>query len=324
MGTNHIQLPPPHSWELTSSNWYRHTCGHPITSNCHDHTRGHQTHPISTAKHVATNHFQLPPPYTWALTTYNWHHQTRGYQPHSIATAPHGGSQQPHPTATVTHAGANHIQQLPPHTCGQPSSSNYYRHTWAPNHTRLLPPHTWASIISNCHRNTRGRQPHPTATAPPPQVGTQPHPIANTKHVDINDIQLPSPQTWALTTSNCYHHMGAPNHTQLPRPDTRALTKSKCYRHTRGPRTTPNFHSDTRGHKPHPTGTTKLVDTNHIQLPQPHTWASNTSNSHNHTRGQQPHPTGTTKRVGANHIQLLPPHACPPTIPAETMKICDV
>ena len=31
-------------------------------------------------------------------------------------------------------------------------------------------------------------------------------------------------------------------------------------------------------HKPHQTGTTKLVGTNHSQLPWPHTWASNTSN----------------------------------------------
>ena len=78
--------------------------------------------------------------------------------------------------------------------------------------------------------------------------------------------------------------------------------------HTLGSNTS-NCHSHTRGHQPHPTGTTKLVATNHIQLPPPNTWVPITSNNHCHTRRHQTHLTVITIYVGANQIQLLPPHA---------------
>ena len=78
--------------------------------------------------------------------------------------------------------------------------------------------------------------------------------------------------------------------------------------HTSGSNTS-NCHSHTRGHQPHPTGTTKLVATNHIQLPPPNTWVPITSNNHCRTRRHQTHLTVITIYVGANQIQLLPPHA---------------
>ena len=78
--------------------------------------------------------------------------------------------------------------------------------------------------------------------------------------------------------------------------------------HTSGSNTS-NCHSHTRGHQPHPTGTTKLVATNHIKLPPPNTWVPSTSNNHCHTRRHQTHSTVITIYVGANQIQLLPPHA---------------
>ena len=78
--------------------------------------------------------------------------------------------------------------------------------------------------------------------------------------------------------------------------------------HTSGSNTS-NCHSHTRGHQPHPPGTTKLVATNHIQLPPPNTCAPITSNNHCHTRSHQTHSTVITIYVGANQIQLLPPHA---------------
>ena len=78
--------------------------------------------------------------------------------------------------------------------------------------------------------------------------------------------------------------------------------------HTSGSNTS-NCHSHNCGHKPHQTGTTKLVATNHIQLPPPNTWVPITSNNHFHTRRHQTHSTVITIYVGANQIQLLPPHA---------------
>ena len=77
--------------------------------------------------------------------------------------------------------------------------------------------------------------------------------------------------------------------------------------HTSGSNTS-NCHSHTRGHQPHPTGTTKLVTTNHIQLPPPNTWVPITSNNHCHTRRHQTHLTVITIYVGANQIQQLLPH----------------
>ena len=132
------------------------------------------------------------------------------------------------------------------------------------NHIRLEPPNSFPPIISNCHRQIHGNQSHPMIIV---------------THVGTKHIQLSSPYTWAPTKSN-------------------------CYRLTLGPRTTPICHSHICGHKPHQPGNTKLVGTNNIQLPWPHTWASNTSNCHSHTRGHQPHPTGTTRFVSTNHIQL--------------------
>ena len=69
--------------------------------------------------------------------------------------------------------------------------------------------------------------------------------------------------------------------------------------HTSGSNTS-NCHSHARGHQPHPTGTTKLVATNHIQLPPPNTWVPITSNNH-------------CTHVGTKHIQLSSPYTCAPT-----------
>ena len=144
-------------------------------------------------------------------------------------------------------------------------------------------------------------------------------------HLDIKDIQLPQPHTRTPITSNCHHqtrwyqshpiakaiHVGT-KHIKLSPPYTWAPATSNYYRHTRWPSTTHNCQSHTRGHKPRPTCTTKLVGTNHIQLSCTHTWAQTTSYYHGHTRKHQTHSTVTTIHVGASHIQLLPPHAWAP------------
>ena len=249
MGTNHIQLPWPHTWVSN-------------TSNCHSHTRGHQPHPTGTTKLLGTNHIQLPQPHTWAPNKFNCHRHTRGCLLDPTATATRADTK-PHPTATAIHASTNHIQLAPPNTWAQ-ITSNCHSHTrghqthstvtaihmgdshtqllpphaWAHNHTQLLQPHTLAQTTSNWHHQTRGYQSHPIDTAT--GVGT--------KH-----IQLSPPYTWASTISN-------------------------RYRHTRGTPTTHNCHSHTRWHKQHPIGITKLVGTIHIHLSWTHTWASNTSN----------------------------------------------
>ena len=202
---------------------------------------------------------------------------------------------QTHPTATATHAGTNHIQLAPPNSW-PPIISNCHRqiHGYQSHpiiiathvgtkHIQLSSPYTWAPTKSNCYRLTR--EPHPTATRMRAQTtnwhhqtrGYQSHPIAVATHLGIKYIQL---NTWG-------------NH-QLLR-----LTWATNHTHC---------HSHKCGHKPHQPGNTKLVGTNHIQLPWPHTWASNTSNCHSHTRGHQPHPTGTTRFVSTNHIQLPCPH----------------
>ena len=220
---------------------------------------------------MGSKHIQLSPPYTSAPTTSNCYRQTRGPQ-----TTPnchsHTRRHIAHQTIITTLVGTNHIQ-LP----------------W---------PHTWAPNTFNCHHNTRGRQPHPTATAKrvDPQLHHnchshtrrhKPHPTGITKLVGTNHIQLPWPHTWISNTSNC--------------------------------------HSHTRGHQPHPTVTTKPVGTNHIQLRRPHTWAPNTFNCHRHTHRRQPHSTATAKRVGhkphptaiathagTNHIKLASPNSWVP------------
>ena len=270
MATNHTQMPQPHTLAQT-------------ICKCHQQTRGYQSHPIPIATHLDIKHIQLPQPHTRALTTYNSHLPNTWAQITSKCHS-HTSGHQTHSPATAIHAGANHIQPLPPHA-------------WAPNHTQLPNPtgitklvgtihihlswtYTWASNTSNCqshlanhefqlpqiyrcapntsncHRHTHGRQPYPTV----PTIRIhKPHPTSTGKQGDTNHFQLPPPYTWEPTTFI-------------------------CHRHTRRQRTTPNCHGHTRWHRPHPTGITKLVGTNHIKCPWPHTWASNTSNCHSHTR----------------------------------------
>ena len=99
-GTSHIQLAPPNSWVL-------------ITSNCHGHTLGHQPQPTAADTHAGTNHIQLSPANTGTPTTSNCHGHIRGNQPHLSHIATRVGSQ-PQPTATATRPGTNHIQLAPP------------------------------------------------------------------------------------------------------------------------------------------------------------------------------------------------------------------
>ena len=276
-GTNHIRLPPSNSWVSITSNSHDHPHGHPTTSKCYRHTRvpritpscyihtrGHQPHPTSTAKHLDTNHFQLPPPYTWAPTTFKCHRHTRG-QP----TTSNGHR--------LTPRSANHIQLPTP-------KGEHYSHPTdiatraGTNHIQLAPPNSWVPITSNCDGHTRGYQAHSTVTAIH-EGGNHiqllpPHACA-TDHT-----QLPLPQTRAQTTSNWHHqtrgyqshpiamapHVGT-KHIQLSPPHTWAPTTSNCYRHTLGHPITHSCHIQTRGQQPPPTGTVKLVGTNHIQLP---------------------------------------------------------
>ena len=150
------------------------------------------------------------------------------------------------------------------------------------NHIQLPWSHAWASNTSNGHSHTprqshaRGHQPHPTTTAA--HGGSQPQPTATDTHVGTNHIQLLPQHTWApyhtqlaVTHTGTNHiqlpppHTGSSNHSQLPPTHTWELTTSNYYRNTRGHPIARNCH--TRQHQPYPTGTTKFVGTNHIQLP---------------------------------------------------------
>ena len=142
--------------------------------------------------------------------------------------------------------------------------------------------HTWASNTSKCHSHTRGHQPNPTGTTRfvstnhiqlpmTTHLGNQSHRTATTTHAGTNHIQLAQPTSWVPISSNCHAtHFGI-KHIQLPQD---VFDAQVCSHHT-------------RGHQPHPTGTTKLVE--------PHTRAPT-------------HPTGTTRFVSTNHIQLPCPH----------------
>ena len=233
---------------------------------------------------METNHFQLPPPYTWTITTSICHRATHvSSEPHPTVTTKQTRGNQSHPIAMATYVGTKHIQLSPPYTWA-PATSNCYRQTRGPQ------PHT------NCHSHTRRHKPHPTAITK--LVGTNHIPIAMATHLDIKHIQLPQPQWREPTTSNCHHqtrgyqshpiamdpHLGT-NHTQIPQPNTWLPNHIQLtWPHTWAPNTF-NCYRQTRGHKPHPTGITKLVATNHTQMPQPHTLAQTTSNCHHQTRG---------------------------------------
>ena len=143
------------------------------------------------------------------------------------------------------------------------------------SHPRIPLPPTYRCppTTYNRHHQTRGHKSHTIATA---------------THVGTKHIQLSPPYTWVPTISN-------------------------RYRHTRGPPTTHNCRSHTRWHKPHPTGTTKLVGPNHIQLPQPHTRAPTISIWLHQTRGYQSHPIHMATHLDIKHIQLLQPHTRAPT-----------
>ena len=208
----------------------------------------------------------------------------------------------------ATHVGTNHIQL--PVTSSHPRIPTASDIQGCTNHTQLPQPNTWVPITYNDHGHTRGHQTHPTVTA---------------IHVGANHIQplLPHAATNHIQTSTGKHW--DTNNFQLPPPYTWEPTTFICHRHTRRQRTTPNCHRHTRWHQPHPTGTTKLVGTNHIQLPQPHTWAPNTFNCHRQTRGgqsyptatatrvgPQPHPTAAATHAGTNHIQLASPNSWVP------------
>ena len=294
----------PHTW---ASN----------TSNCHSDTRVHQPHPTVTTKLVGTNHIQLPQPHTWAPNTFYCHRHTRGRQPYPTATATRVGPQ-PHTTATAIHAGTKHIQ-LPSPNSWVPIIFNCHGHTLGhqthptatathafTNHIQTSPPNSWAQITSNCHSHTRGPQTYSTVTA---------------IHVGASHIQLASPISWLPITPICHSHIRwhkpypnaisklvGTNHIQLPWPHTWAPTTFTCQSHLathefqlpptyRGAPNTRNCHIHTRWHKPYPTGITKLVGTNHIKWPWPHTWVPHTFNCHRHTRRTQPYSTATATRV---------------------------
>ena len=186
-------------------------------------------------------------------------------------------------------------------------------------HIQLSRPYTWAPIIYNRYYHT-----HPQTTSKQHRqtLGHQQLPNATAIHVGTNHIHLPSPRAQAA------------NHTQLPQPHTLAPTTSNWHHQTRGHKSHPIATATHAGSKPYPSGSTKLVGTNHIQFPWPHTcryqthptaaathactnhiqpsppdsWAQITSNCHSHTRGLQTHSTVTAIHVGPNHIQPLPPH----------------
>ena len=252
------------------------------------------------ARHLSIKHIQLPQPHTRAPTTSNWHHQIRVYQSYTIAMTTHLGTQS-QPTATATQAGTNHIQLVPSNTW-VPNISNYHGHTRGNQtlnchrHTRGRQPHptgttklvgtndiqlrwpqTWAPSTFNCHRQSRGRQPHPTATAI--RVCPGPHQAATTTHAVTNHIQLAPPNSWVPITSNW--HVKKLGHQTLPTA-TATHAGTNHIQLTPPNSGSPNFHCRTRRYKPNPTGTTKLVGTNHIQLPPPHAWEAN------HTQLPQP------------------------------------